>query len=389
MQTLLENFDQNQIPQDLKDNALWCQWKYIYSKYDKKLKKFIELKKPTKVPINPITGEYAKSSDPNTFADFNSASKAMLNGACGMGLGIFKGYSAVDIDDCVDEEGNISEMAQDIIDTLGSYTELSPSNHGLRIIFQTDYMIDTKTHFIHNAPLGLEIYISGSTKKFLTITGHALNDFPVRKIDISGVADKYMKRPEIQREYKSKFSNIEASDLTPGEFKRFLRKDPKLNSAWYALAPGHGADENQRDSRLITKLCFYLGKDKEKVNKMFMSSPYYESKDDEHKQKWAVREDYRENTMERAFALVNEVYSKDHYKNSRKDKNSGLGLEVSYFKEDNVYKAVSDKADQWITLIFKKNKEPEPDQCDIILTKAHLTTIKSGIAIKVDKYLIK
>ena len=388
MERLLKYFEPEGIPKELKEKALWCQWKFIYSGKDGE-----PLKKPSKVLVNPRTGYYGKSNNPETFASYSIATKKLYKDTCGMGLGVFNGYSAVDIDDCVDDNGNFSEMALDIMKAIPSYTELSPSNHGVRIIFKTDYIIDKDTHYIHNSKLGLEIYISGNTYKFLTITGHALNNLPINKIDITPVMEKYMKKkkPIKTHEYQEYNNQTRLSSITPGEFRKFLNKDPVLNKAWYDHAPGHRADENQKDSRLCTKLCFYLGKDPDKINNMFMKSPYYASKDQEHKYKWSVRKDYRETTIKKAMALVNEVYSPDFKKRKKSlEKESESGLEVSCFFDDNgTYQGVSDKADASITLIFKKNTEPIKKRCDIILTKARLTTYKNQIAIYVEKYNTK
>lgn len=51
----------SKIPQELKDKALWCLWKYKKDKNGK----------PTKVLYSPVNvGQYAKSNDPSTFAAF-------------------------------------------------------------------------------------------------------------------------------------------------------------------------------------------------------------------------------------------------------------------------------------------------------------------------------
>lgn len=57
------------IPKELKTNASFCLWK---------LEK--RSGKPTKVPYNPRTGQLAKTNDPSTFGDFNTAMKAYVMG---------------------------------------------------------------------------------------------------------------------------------------------------------------------------------------------------------------------------------------------------------------------------------------------------------------------
>ncbi|WP_040196765.1 hypothetical protein [Candidatus Soleaferrea massiliensis] len=112
------------IPDLLIQLALWCVWKRDNDR--------------GKIPYNPHTGYKAKSNDPSTFSDFQTVCKAFETGKYdGLGIGIFHGIGAIDIDHCV-VEGTISDMASDIIDKMGSYTEISPSGNGIRIIFTAD-----------------------------------------------------------------------------------------------------------------------------------------------------------------------------------------------------------------------------------------------------------
>lgn len=60
----------------------------------------------------------------------------------GIGIALAGGLSAIDIDHCI-EDGKLSEMAEDIITLADSYTEVSPSGKGIRIIGKT-----RKTDFI-------------------------------------------------------------------------------------------------------------------------------------------------------------------------------------------------------------------------------------------------
>lgn len=249
------------IPQELKFNALWCGWK----KTDK-----------GKEPFNLKTDFHAKSNDPSTFCGYGTLlqniHKYLLDDSktSGIGLGIFNGYSAVDIDHCVDTDGNISEMALDIISFCNSYTEYSPSKTGIRIIFKTDVKIDKENYYINNSNIGLEIYISDNTNKFVTITGNRFSDnyCDINTLDITYILDKYMK--------KGVFS-----------IEKVLKKDEKLNTLWNKQAPGSHSDESETDMALCCKLAYYLKNDENEIKKYFEMSPYYQSKDAMHKKKWA------------------------------------------------------------------------------------------------------
>jgi len=248
------------IPSELKFKALWCGWK----KTEK-----------GKEPFDLRTDAHAKSNDPSTFCGYGTLLKNIQryllddSKTSGIGLGIFNGYSAIDIDHCVDENGNISEMALDIITYCNSYTEYSPSKTGIRIIFKTDILIDKEIYYIHNSNNNLEIYISGNTNKFVTITGNRISDeyCEINSVDITYILDKYMKRDGFS-------------------INKVLKKDEKLNALWNKVAPGSGADESETDMALCCKLAYYLKNDEAEIKRVFEMSPYYQSKDAAHKKKW-------------------------------------------------------------------------------------------------------
>jgi primase-polymerase (primpol)-like protein len=171
-----------EIPEELKLNALWCCWKYIINKNGDNIK----------MPFNPLSGYGAKSNDKSTFVTYPTAMRYANNYIAydgkkqigGIGLGIFNGYSAIDIDHCVSENGKISDMAKEIIDFCQSYTEFSPSGTGIRIIFKSKIFIDKNKYYINNSKKGLEIYISDNTNKFVTITGNKISGDEIKEIDL-------------------------------------------------------------------------------------------------------------------------------------------------------------------------------------------------------------
>lgn len=277
------------IPQQLKDNGLFCAWKLIDYEGRK-----------VKMPFNVLNDKYARSNDKSTFSPFavvlshlSKYYKFDENGKNigGLGLGIFNGYSAIDIDHCVQEDGSLSEMAQDIIDFCQSYTEYSPSGTGIRIIFQTDLLPDKNVYYINNQKLGLEIYISDNTNKYVTLTGNVIYPNNINKIDITYILNKYMLKESVAKVY----------DFDIAKYS----KDEKLQELWNSIAPGSNSNESEIDLALCNKLAFYLHNDYTSINKAFVSSPYFNSKDSEHKSKWLVRNDYRDSTILKAIKSNN------------------------------------------------------------------------------------
>ena len=109
------------LPQELKDKARFCLWRREERNG-----------KPTKVPYS-VLGCHADTSNIATFADFQQVLPLAAGNDC-IGIGVFEGYSAIDRDHCI-QNGVLSEMAQDIVDRMDSYTETSPSGTGVRIVF--------------------------------------------------------------------------------------------------------------------------------------------------------------------------------------------------------------------------------------------------------------
>jgi len=286
------------IPQELKVNALWCLWRLEDGK--------------GKVPYNALTKKMARSNDKSTFHNFQTVIanlheyfKFDENGKVtgGIGLGIFNGYSAIDIDNCIDSEtGKQSKLAKEIIDFCGSYTEISPSGKGLRIIFKTDSKIDKSKYYINNSKLGLEIYISENTNKYVTITGNVLYQNDIKKINIQHLLDKFMlKKKPTQTIISRRNGNLDS------RLRVALQKDTKLAKLWNSVAPGSGSNESEMDLALCNKIAFYVDGNPDMINSSFIESPYFQSKDSLHKKKWIERDDYREMTISKSLESIREI----------------------------------------------------------------------------------
>ena len=140
--TLPERLREN-LPTALQKSGLFCEWAWEEDKNRPGKRK--------KVPKNPRTGNGAQSTNPNTFTSFDTAIAAYNRGGYdGLGVGVFGSLGAIDIDHCIDENGTVSAMAQDIVQTMNSYAEFSPSGHGIRILFtvRDDFKYDKDRFYI-------------------------------------------------------------------------------------------------------------------------------------------------------------------------------------------------------------------------------------------------
>lgn len=102
------------IPQFLKDNGQFCNWKYILRDGNQ-----------AKVPYMPGTTRRASVSDPSTFTAFETAASA--TGYDGIGIRVCGRIVGIDLDHCI-EDGNLLPWAQTIVDRfVATYIEVSPS----------------------------------------------------------------------------------------------------------------------------------------------------------------------------------------------------------------------------------------------------------------------
>jgi putative DNA primase/helicase len=141
------------IPEELRARPQWVVWKAVGDK-------------PDKVPYSARTGRRASSTDLLTWATFQEALEAYENGDyAGLGFMFSSAdpYTGIDLDDCVDENGEIAGWALEIVRYFDSYTELSSTGTGLHVIVRGN---------VPNRRKGeVEVY---SSKRFFTVTGHVV-----------------------------------------------------------------------------------------------------------------------------------------------------------------------------------------------------------------------
>lgn len=264
-------FYPNGLPQELKDNGRWCAWRYEQREGQDK---------PTKVPYNPHTGGRAMSNNPDTFTSFQEAVNALWPGRYdGLGVGLFDGLCAVDIDGCLDEDGIPSPLAADIISTLESYTETSPSGRGVRIFFRASgFTYDKRRFYTMNAKQGLEIYVSGATSKFLTVTGNSqpwggIRPIVERGAQLQSILERYMERPQIalQDTPTTPQTPVNLSDEEIITRAQNARNGATFAALWNGDTSGYGS-HSEADLALCNLLAFWTGGNPTQGDRLFRMS---------------------------------------------------------------------------------------------------------------------
>jgi putative DNA primase/helicase len=141
------------VPDELKIRPQWVVWQAVGEK-------------PDKVPYSATTARKASSTDLMTWSTFEEAVEAYEGGEhAGLGFVFCSGdpYTGIDLDDCVNQNGEIAGWALEIVRYFDSYTELSATGKGLHIIIRGDMPNRRKDD--------IEVY---SSKRFFTVTGHVV-----------------------------------------------------------------------------------------------------------------------------------------------------------------------------------------------------------------------
>ncbi|MDB4826939.1 phage/plasmid primase, P4 family [Gammaproteobacteria bacterium] len=175
--------------------------------------------KADKIPVSPLTGRSCNATDPRFLTGFVQAhdyalSKQDISGL-GFSLGRDLGIIGGDLDGCIDAGGKLSELAVELISSLGTYFEISPGGRGLRFF---GYARLDKA--LIRPEVGLEIYCE---KRFVTITGNSLEGAPFALENIQESIDCLVERYQHQSlAVVSPFPTVASEDVD----KALKRLDP-------------------------------------------------------------------------------------------------------------------------------------------------------------------
>lgn len=255
-------------PDNIQKFGLFCLWKYEERSGRK-----------TKVPYNPRTLERGDSTDKSAFVSFPEIVNIWQREQDhfdGVGIGVFDQLAAVDIDHCIDPEDGLSELARNIVSRLNSYTEISPSGEGIRIFFgvlDTEWY-DKSKYYINNRNRGLEIYLPGTTNRFLTFTGNTTNKRPVMMCEreIKAILDDYMLRqPKEQSRPQLPAAPADLSDRELIDKAAAASNGDLFRKLWSGDISGYPS-HSEADQALCNILAFWTGCNEARIDTLFRQS---------------------------------------------------------------------------------------------------------------------
>lgn len=265
---------------------------------------------PLKSPFQPnsllrLATVPAKSGVPDTWGTFAAAVTCVSKGlARGIGYEFDGcGIYGVDLDHVIGDNGTVTPEAQAIIERLSSYTEVSPSGHGLHIFVTADRADITR----HRRQGGfVEIY---SSARYFTVTGSLYGGFARiadRPTELQQLHDRYL-LPERKVQTPSALS-VESPQSADEYLQRGLAKDAVLRACWNGER--RGSDESASDQALMNKLAYWCNANQPAMIAAFLQSPYYAGKDEAHQRKCG-RSDYLPNTAKAACSSLRSTAQQD------------------------------------------------------------------------------
>jgi primase-polymerase (primpol)-like protein len=240
----------------------------------------------SKIPYS-VNGRRASSTNPDDWASFKAVCEAYAAPGQGRqysGLGFVfapDGHlCGVDLDHCLDERGVIEPWAGEVVRSFDSYTECSPSGHGLHI-FASGVIPGGKGHRRGQ----VEVY---DRARYFTVTGDAYGG-PRSLREAQAVISKLLewigrdkqrtpaRRPPARRRYLNNGELLEKA--------RGARNGEKFRSLFdHGTVAGYRS-HSEADLALASMLLYWADGDEDRAGELFRQSALYRPKWD--------RADYR------------------------------------------------------------------------------------------------
>ena len=260
--------------------------------------------KATKIPYSARSTGRASSTDPQTWASFDDARTAYDGGGYdGIGFVFTKDDDVVgvDLDKCIDDAGAAEPWAQEIIYSLDSYTEVTPSGRGFHVICRG------------TLPPGrrrkgrVEVYSEG---RFFTFTGRHVEGTPPsveeRTRELERLHDRlFSEESKKRRELPSPpLNGLALSDNELIQKARRAGNGDRFDRLWRGDASRYDDDASAADLALCNHLSFWTGGDGAHVDRLFRQSGLMRPKWDERR----GERTYGERTVAAALESCTDYY---------------------------------------------------------------------------------
>jgi len=274
------------IPADMRERKQWVAWRYE-QRDGKRTKVPLVARLPKDRGTDSTQRRFpASTTDPRTWGGFEEA-QAIWRSSEGFfdGIGyVFAEddpYAGIDLDDCV-RDGELWGEAAAIVLQLATYTERSPSDHGVHLIARAH--VNGRRNRTGKTSWGgtFEVY---DKARFFCVTGNRLPDTPAtiepRQAELDELLERMFPapatngsasgaaRPPLELDDRELLARAGAAK-NGGDFDRLYRGD-------FASYPS----QSEADLALCNMLAFWTGPDAGRLDRLFRGSGLMRDKWDE------------------------------------------------------------------------------------------------------------
>jgi len=283
------------LPPELTGCPQWLPWRYGPPKDDGRR---------DKIPCDE-RGLPCDCNDPNNWHTFEDATSLCEKlGADGIGLAqpARANLVALDLDNCRDPvTGKLTEVAQSLVEFFRSYSEITPSQKGIRIWLGARYPERPYRRVGHYRGLKIEVF---KCTGFVTVTGDILDGYPLevadRESELSALEAEIFP-PDVPPVCPATYGG---GRLLPDEqlIERVCLV-PTGNRLWtgnksdFLVAEGSEPDDSAADFALLMLLRRWT-QDAGQLERVFSLSKLGE------REKWRERADYRQRSIAKALATT-------------------------------------------------------------------------------------
>ena len=285
------------LPSELKKLTRWVRWK-------------LQVKdgRPTKVPYQ-MNGDGASTTNASTWTTYQNAVKDMvINAEQGVGFVLNDdGITGIDLDGCRNPEtGDLTEWAESIINACNSYTEITPSGTGVRVLLRgvipgKDKVFNLNPAAGYGDKVKIEIY---STARYFTTTGNSyFEDEEAGGVEAVDLIPIYQLLQDTRAKYPApknpKSEAADAGESTPityepgttlktDKYTIFKRGHIVEGVPNFQITDGVGTltypSHSEADLGFATVLAFHHDCDEKKMEDDFRESPMWREKWERTKQ---------------------------------------------------------------------------------------------------------
>ena len=283
------------VPAELKARRQWVVWRNKTRDG-----------KPTKIPYQ-VNRSTAQSNQVDTWIDYQTVCDHLDNFS-GIGF-VFSGddpYCGIDLDDCLDAQGELKDWAKPIVDRIKGvgYGERSPSGKGIKFWTRATLPPEAKhkAYIVKDAD-AIEAY---DRVRYFTVTGRGKGNIGDGQAVIDWLVQEHLSEP--QRPTHTTERQPATENLNAGEVIERIRKSPqsaKFEALMRGNTTGYGS-QSEADLALCGVITFW-SQETVVIDAIFRQSALMRAKWDESRR--GDKATYGQMTIERALSGSRETYT--------------------------------------------------------------------------------